>query len=255
MYGRKSKYQRRYARKGRSIARMAKGKITSIQALARSVKVLQRKTATQHQLLNYQQSASQVNITSDYNSFNLCAYSGFTPIFGTDADDDNNYKVVHKSFGIDGYLSLENLINDEENTITFTIFLVSLRDHIGSAFNSGTGGLSLTAGQHYYQQNGLCMLNKKCFKIHKVMRCVLTNHNTALGLPSAQTQGGTDCRFFMRWSPNTTIQNPTGDWKALNSALDPSKQYYLLIFNDNSILDAESPAFSFNFVHTMKTVV
>lgn len=253
-YGRKTKYRRRYARKGR-VARMAKGKVTGVQALAQSVRRLQRQVRGQHQLLNYQQSASRVNVNSDVSVYNLCAYNGFTPIFGTDADDDNNYKIVHKSFGIDGYLSLENTLNNEEDTVTFTMFLVSLKDHIGAAFNSATGGLTLTANEHYYMQNGLCMLNKKCFTIHKVLRRVLTNHGTALTAPSAQTQYGTDCRFYMKWSPNKVIQNPIGDWKALGSALDPSKQYYFLIFNDNSIADLESPAFSFNFVHTMKTIV
>ena len=62
---------------------------------------------------------------------------------------------------MDGYLSLENLINDEENTVSFTMFLVSLKDEIGDAFNTASGVLSLTANEHYYQQNGLCMLNKK----------------------------------------------------------------------------------------------
>jgi len=256
MYGRKSKYQRKYARKGRSkVAKLAKGKTTSIMALARTVRGLQRAQKSQHQYLNYTQTASQTNIVQPYFQLNLCDYANFFPIFGADADDDNNQKVVHQSFGLDMYISLENLINNEESTITFTMFLVSLKDNIGSAFNSSTGALSLTSGQHYYQQNGLCMLNKKSFNIHKVVRRVLTNHDTTLAQPSAQTQYGTDCRLYVKHSPRSMITNATGDWKVLNSALDPSKQYYWLIFNDNSSLDLESPCISYNVVHTMKTVV
>lgn len=256
MYGRKSKYVRRYARKGRSkVARMAKGKTTSVQELAKAVRRLQRNTKNQHQYLNYVQGTTQTNITSPFHAINLCNYNSMTPMFGSDANDDDNNKIVHKSFGIDGYISLENLINNEEDTITITQFLVSLRDHIGPAFDPSSGNLSLTNQLHYYSQDGLVMLNKKCFRIHKVIRRVLSNHGTALSAPSAQTQYGTDYRFYMKWSPNASIQNPTGDWKVLNSALDPSKQYYLLTFNNNSILDGESPAFTYNIVHTMKTVV
>lgn len=258
MYG-KSKYVRRYARKGRGgkgrVARMAKGKVTSVQALAKSVQSIQRKMRTQHQILNYVQAQTQDNLTANYNAYNLCNYNAMVPTFGTDADDDNNYKIVHKSFGMDMYISLENLINNEEETITFTCFLVSLKDHIGPAFNQSTGVLSLTNGVHYYSQAGLTLLNKKCFNIHKVKRRVLTNHGTALTGPSAQTQGGTDFRFYWKWSPNQVIQNPAGDWKALSTALDPSKQYYLLIFNDNSAADLESPCITYNVVHSMKTIV
>ena len=145
-------------------------------------------------------------------------FASYFPIFGSDADDDNNQKIVHHSFGMDGYLSLENLINDEENTVSFTMFLVSLKDEIGDAFNTASGVLSLTANEHYYQQNGLCMLNKKAFNIHKVMRRTLTNHGTTLSQPSAQTQYGTDCRFYIKHAPRITITNYRGDWKALSSA-------------------------------------
>ena len=256
MYGRKSKYQRRYARKGRSkVAKLAKGKTTSVQALARTVRSLQRANRSQHQFLNYFQGGTQENINSPYKIINLCDYTAFTPIFGADADDDNNQKVVHQSFGLDGYISLENLINNEEETITFTCFLVSLKDNIGSAFDPATGALTLNNAQHYVSQNGLVMMNKKIFNIHKVMRRTLTNHGTTLSNPSAQTQSGTDFRFYIKHSPRSVITNAVGDWKALSSSLDPSKQYYFIIFNDNSALDLESPCITYNIVHTMKTQV
>lgn len=255
-YGSKTKYVRKYARKARGkVAKLAKSKPSAVQALAKSVRSIQRKMRNQHQLLNYKQSGSQDSMSADYNYYNICNYNGMTPVFGTDADDDNNYKIVHQSVGMDFYLSLENTINNEKDTIGFTIFLVSLKDHIGSAFNPSTGALTLNANQHYVIQNGLTMLNKKCFNIHKVKRRVFTNHGTSLSNPSAQTQSGTDCRWYWKIGLNKVIQNPTGDWKTLSSALDPSKQYYVLIFNDNSSFDGENPSMSYNFVHTMRTIV
>ena len=51
--------------RGRSkVAKLAKGKTTSIQALARTVRSLQRANKSQHQFLNYFQGGSQENINS-----------------------------------------------------------------------------------------------------------------------------------------------------------------------------------------------
>jgi len=245
-----------YKRKGgkKTIKKLAKGKTTQIQTLAKAVKVLQIKGRTQHQYLNYGQSELRVNVIQDYLALNLCNYAVGTPIFGADADDDNNYKAIHQSFGMDCYLSLENSIN-EPDTTTFTMFLVSLKDEIGTAFNPVTGALTLTSGLHYYQQAGQTMINKKAFKIHKVMRKVLTNYGTNLSFPSAQSQHGTNVRFFIKHSPRQMITNPVGDWKSLQSSIDPSKQFHFLIFSDNGSGDLQNPAFTYNIVRTMKTAV
>jgi len=87
------------------------------------------------------------------------------------------------------------------------------------------------------------------------MRRVLTNHGTALANPSAQSQYGTDCRFTIKARPNQVISNVRGDWKVLPCSQDPSKQYYFLIFSDNSAVDLQNPAFTYNIVRTMKTIV
>ena len=237
------------------IKSLAKPKQTQIATLAKAVTKLQKATKLQHQYQNYTVSESNVLINSPYNSFNICNFAGMTPIFGADADDDNNQKAVHHSYGMDCYLTLENPVSNEENTIGFTIFLVSLKDDIGDAFNPATGALTLTSALHYYQQNGLCMLNKKCFNILKVMRKTLTNFGTSLGTAAAQSQHGVDCRFYIKQSPRSVITNVKGDWKQLSSGVDPSKQHYLLIFNDNSSLDGEYPTLTYNRVHTMKTIV
>jgi len=239
----------------KTINKIAEGPKTEMQIMAKEIKKLKTKNKAEHQYQNYLQNESRATVTNPFFALNLCDFSSMAPIFGADGDDDNNYKMVHSSFGLDGHLSLENSYNNEESTIGFTMFLVSLTDDIGDAFNPSTGALSLSSGQHYFQQNGICMLNKKCFKIHKVMRKILTNYNTALGTAAAQTQSGTDYRFYIKHSPRSTITNVKGDWKALRSSQDPSKQRYLLIFNDDSTLDGESPAFTYNVVHTVKTIV
>lgn len=254
MYGGKSKYQRRYARKGRAVkrvAKMARGKVTAIQALAKSVRTLQRKVRSQHQFLNFSYGESNRTIVSNYEVIPLCNFSALNPIFGTSGNDGYDNKIIHQSFGIDMYLQA----NTESDLVRMTIFLVSLKDAIGSAFNPSTGALTLTNGDHYAQVDGQSFLNKKAFNIHKVKRLQFTNHGSALTNSTAQTQKGTDCRMYWKWSPRSMVTNPTGDWRSLSSALDPSKQYYLLIMNDNSSLDLENPTITYARVHTFKTVV
>jgi len=241
-------------KKGKALKKVAKGKTTTIMTLAKEIKALKAANKAEHQYLNYGQAEDRVNVVKDYLALNMCNFSVAAPIFGTDADDDNNYKIVHHSFIMDCYLSLENVIN-EPDTTTFTMFLVSLRDDVGTAFNSATGALTLIDTVHYYNQSGQVILNKKCFKIHKAMRRVLTNHGTALANPSAQSQYGTDCRFTIKARPNQVISNVRGDWKVLPCSQDPSKQYYFLIFSDNSAVDLQNPAFTYNIVRTMKTIV
>lgn len=251
MYGRKTKYTRKFARKGR-VAKLAKGRTTKVQALAKAVSRIQRSMRTQCEYLNYSQS-DVFNVVGDCSVINFSNFYTMTDCFGSTANDAAQNKIIHKSVGIDCYLTLENTLN-EPDTTQFTIFLVSLKDVIGSSFNPSTGNLAISNGLHYVVRGGLVLLNKKCFKIHKTKRVVLSNHGTALSGPSAQTQAGTDTRFYWKARPNATIVNPYGDWKSLTSAQDSSKQLYMLVFNDNSSADLQSPKFQFNAVHTFKTV-
>lgn len=242
----------RVRRKWNKVSKMAKGKQTKIQTLAKAVKSLQLANRKNSEYLNYWQYGSQ-SVVGDVSVINLSGFNGFIDAFGTSSNDDTGNKMVHKSFGMDLYLTLEATVN-ETDTTQFTMFLVSLRDIIGNAYNPSSGALSLISGQHYVIRGGQVLLNKKCFKIHKMKRITLTNHGTSLANPSAQTQSGTDCRFYWKSRPNALITNPVGDWKSMNSAQDPSKQYYLLTFSDNSSGDLQNPQLQYNIIHTVKTV-
>jgi len=251
-YGTKSKYVRKYARKGR-VARMAKGKTTSVQALAKAVSSIQRSMRTKCEYLNYTQSGD-VGVSGDLTSVSLSDYANWVGCFGSGANDAEQNKIVHQSFGMDLRVTLENSINNEENTTGFTCMLVSLKDDVGADFNPSTSALSLSSPNHYVIREGMVLVNKKVFTIHKQKRFTLSNYGTALTASAAQTQYGTDMRWYWKLSPRKMIQNPYGDWKSLRSGGDPSKTYYLFIFNDNSSLDGENPALKYNIVHTVKTV-
>lgn len=251
----KLRYRRkRFVRKSGGVKAMSRPRKTAIQKLASAVRRLQMKNRSEAEYLTFSYGVEPTGIESPAYIYPLNFYQGMTPIFGVSADDLEANKIIHKSAGLDMRVTLENPVNNEESTIGFTAFLVSLKDDIGTVFNPGTGGLTLTSNVTHYINQGMAMLNKKMFNIHRVKRFHLTNYNTALTASAAQTQYGTDCRWYWKVALNKTIQNPQGNWKSLSSALDPSKQYYVLIFNDNAVIDLESPTFTASAVHTFKTV-
>jgi len=245
-----------YKPKGKAskLKKLAKGRQTNMQTLAKAVRQLQNKDRNEAEYLNYTQQFLDNNVDAPCRIVNLSDYSGMISTFGTSANDNEDNKIIHKSVGMHCRVSLENVVNNEESTIGFTAFLVSLKDEVGNVYNNLTGGLTLTLGATHEIIQGMALLNKKIFNIHKTKKFTLTNYNQALISPAAQSQYGTDKRWYWRLPINKTITNPRGDWKQLGCALDPSKQYYLLIFNDNSSSDFESPTLSFVAVHTFKTV-
>lgn len=248
--------RRRMKRRVRKpIARLASGKPkTAIQKLAGAVARLQKKNASDAEYLNFSYGVDGAQVIQPAYQYPLTFYQGMTPIFGVSSDDLEANKIIHKSVGMDIRVTLENFVNNEESTINFTTFLVSLKDDIGTAFNPGTGALTLTANQTHYFNRGLVLLNKKMFNIHKVKRFTLTNFNQNLNTAAAQSQYGADQRWYWKVPLNKTIQNPIGNWKSLSSAQDPSKTYYVLIFNDNTDADFENPQVDISAVHTFKTV-
>lgn len=249
MYGKKRYGRKRPARKG--VSKLLKKPATAITTLAKAVKALQLKNKREKIVLNYQTSYNS-GVSGDVEIFPLSRISAtWNRIFGAGANDETANAMIHKSIGLDMYLSLENTVN-EPDTTQFTMFLVSLKDEFGDQLNLTTGNITLSNGFHYTINGGLVMINKKCFNIHGIKRKVLTNHGTALSAPSAQTQSGTDFRCYMKVRPNARVNSPYGDWKQLNCPADPSKNYFLLVFNDNSVLDLQNPNIRINVVHTVE---
>lgn len=250
-------FKRRFVRRRRvgAVKRMAKGKTSRLQTLAKAVRTLQKKARSEADYLNMSQNVSNVNLNSTSPFVHkLTFYTGMTPVFGSASDDFEANKIIHKSVGMDCRVTLENTINNEESTIGFTAFLVSLKDAIGPYFTPGNGDIIWQNDVTHSIQNGMVLLNKKMFNIHKYKRFHLTNYDSALNIAAAQSQYGTDRRWYWKCPINKMVVNPAGNWRTLASANDPSKSYFMVIFNDNSSADLESPNVSITAVHTFKTV-
>lgn len=232
----------------------SKSKKNDIKSIARKVNKLIRQKRVNAQWYNLARAELNQNIAQFYH-YNMCLYSGMAPIFGTTTDDLADPKILYHSSKVQCRVSLENTINNEEETTRFSAFLVSLRDRIPqSRFNSGTGVLTLTAGLDYYLNQGIAYINPKMFNIHKVKYFTLTNYGTALSAPAGQSQFGTAHEWTWSIMPKMTVEHPAGNWSALASSLDPSRQYYVLIFSDNQTGDAEYPTVSISQVANFKEI-
>ena len=177
-------------------------------------------------------------------------------VFGTDADDESNHSAIWKKTNIDCEIDTDG----EQNNIDYTMFIVSLTK-LGASelFTPSTGGLagplgitSLTDGTHFQVNGsyGIAMLNRKYFNIKYVKR-IITGTKNALAYETSSLRK----RMYIKLNHGTKgsgfkLQNPKGDWRAQPSTKVAGQNLYVLIFNNDSTLDA-SVKFKFNAIHTV----
>lgn len=247
-------YPRRSARKGSK----KPGAKKSTVSLAKKVATLSKKMAQQFEQQHYQYGWSDSALTvGPPTVFPLTQISTWSDVFGTGTNDNHANKAFLQKLNVRCRIDL----NNEEESIGFSVFAVSLKDAIGAfsgapVYNTGSGVLTLANGIHYYRQaNGYTLLNPKCFNIHYAKTFTLTNNGTSLSAPSGQTQFGTDRYMRMTIPVNKYLISPAGDWKAMICPGDPSKAYFLLIFCDNSSVDLENPVADVDLLATVKRLV
>jgi len=231
----------------------SKPKMT-VAKVARQVKALKSKLKKESRWLNFRNQVTAASLVVQ-TAYNMCHFSSYTPIFGTTTDDLSDSKAILHSSRVQCRVSLENSVNNEEETTRFSAYLISLKDEIPqSRFNSATGVLTLTQDQDFTLNQGIAYLNPKMFKVHKKKFFTLTNYGTNLNAPAGQSQFGTAKEWEWVIKPRCMIEHPAGNFIALSSALDPSKQYYVVVFSDNQTGDLESPALTINQLINMRTV-
>lgn len=252
---RRVKYRRRGAKKSMGGKRRRSIKSKS---LSRRVSRLEKNTRSISAVVNFRQ-AHQNTIVGDYQVWPLTNYANLAPIFGSVPIQYNKESCRHISVGMDLRISMAN----EYDKTTYTMFVVSLKDVATTIFDPVNGNLSLTNQQHYTILDGMAMINKEFFNIHKIKRFSTGNQGLApnvsfpnLGFPSTVEQGEQalrrDHRFYMKQRIGTFVKNTASTWQSLGANPDPSKNYYLIIFSDNSALDLASPTITANFVHSIR---
>jgi len=161
--------------------------------------------------------------------------NSWNPIFGSNTQDVINAdKVYINNYKLDVRLSQET----EADRIYYTAFLVSLKDQGGdvNTFDPATGSLTLTPGIHYQtlSTNGRVMINMKFFNIHSFKRFTMG------GRPGDQSAPETRDLSFTIVPKQKLIVNPRGNVlqnAAFSFPKDPSQNYFMLLFNDDSATD------------------
>ena len=253
----------RYARKGRkgfrgrrrsargSLRSMARSRPTRFKKLAKSVYRLQRAVSTGGQIIKTKFSVNDTTASADYFHFPLCNYAGQSMIFGSTTAQTTDRRVKHLSSAIDIFLNSSS----EDDTIQYTMVIVSLKDIMSTQVNFSNTYLTLTNGLHYEMINGTCVMNTEFFNIHYSKRFTLGNNgNGATGASATSGPGRWDRRFFRIQRIGTRPSAPIGSWKDMACPRDPSQNFYVILFNDNSVLDLENPGITVNCIHTFKTL-
>lgn len=193
----------------------------------------------------------------------LTTYSYWTRCFGTDADDEQAKKAVIRKSTTEWSIDC----NGELDTVGYTIFAVSLKKN-ASALIDSSGALlpTFVSGTHYTGTGSRVLLNLNYFNVHYVKRRLTgdifgTRGAGTAGNPTmSNLPSGSDVRFRGRINMSynrgkgLAVQNPKGDWKAAGFPQDDTQNYFILVFCDDSTLDAVSPSIKYNTIHSVDVV-
>lgn len=219
-----------------------------VDSLTRKVNKLAKVSYDVRQFRCNQDSGSAV--TLPYYSYHINRRMDiWNPIFGSTATDLADVdKAYFNSYMVDARLIQDN----EADRIFYTAFVVSLKDDANDAttFDPATGALTLAADVHYVNLavQGKVMLNTKFFNIHSYKRFTMG------GRAGDQSTPETKDLSFKVVPKQKLVVNPRGNVFA-NAAFthpkDPSQNYYLLLFNDDSGADLQSNKI---YVNSLATV-
>jgi hypothetical protein len=130
---------------------------------------------------------------------------------------------------------------NEEDLIDMTMFIVSLkRDNARKVHVETTNMQQLIENTDYVTESGKALLNFGRYNVHMVKR--LQTFTDSTGDP--QSRGFT--RGYFKKRLNWTLRSASGDWSSSiqDTEWPLDKRLYIIIFNNNSSLDAETPTLS-----------
>lgn len=253
-------------------ASRAKASTASVEELQSQINRLKRsvKKADEHHYLTY--FLNNNSVIRDYVAVNLSNYTTASGTMTTGPGQSTNPPAAH-SFGTTAADLSCNRLTDksihfkckfqatgtEPDNITYSVFVVSLKDDAndGALFDPTSGNLTMTADKEYTKSPtagalSLVLLNPKVFKVHKSWQFTIGNNGVSPATATAQAGMLTQKTIEFKKNLGFDIINPIGDvWQQCQSARDPSKQFYLLIFNDDTFLDVQAQRYDFNMVRTV----
>lgn len=223
--------------------------ITEVDKLRAQVKKLTKVSYDRVQMKGL--GTTNQGIVSPYFIYHLNSQmSSWTPVFGYDANDFSNVnKIYVNSYKVDARLTQDN----EGDLIWYTMFVVSLKDDAADSttFDPATGALTLTSDTHYtvLGAQGKALINPRMFNIHAYKRFSMG------GRAGDQSNPVQRDLSFTIVPKDKQITNPRGNIFAgvgsLSFPKDPSKNYYMILFNDDSAVDLATNKITINLIADM----
>lgn len=223
--------------------------------LAKQVSVLRKVQRSRAIYGRFKNQWTGKEVSSDYITQNLTDVSSWTGVFENPDLIAEKNKVKLLSIGIDTLITCSS----ENSAVTYTYFIVSLKPQVAKHLveNAGEGLGQLNPDEHYTFLQGMTMLNKKYFNIHKCRRFTLSEENyNSHGLTEAtsgKNQAKTWKRFYDKISFPRWLNDGQENWRGMDTNAVPlGSRLYCLVFNDNSIADLENPLLQQTMIATVK---
>lgn len=240
-------------RRSSATKKPAKQGRVAVTKLVKDVKRLKRDMITQKRTIYYRNSAydSIGNATSNnVYTWPLFAYSSWTRVFGTDADDEGGKIALIKKSNLDLLFDT----NGERASLDYTMYIVQLTcaGH-EQLFNSATGGLAaLTDAIHFSRAgtNGMAFLSKRFFNILACRR-IITGTSGSLPTETASLRKRMYIKLNYNKGKGLVVQNPSGDWRTGASPQAPNTNTYIIVFNNDSTVDSAAKL-AINALHTVQ---
>jgi len=223
---------------GRTVKAVSKKSPTLNRKVATLAQAVKKLNAVSYDKVSFRGFSEDASVIQPFYQFHINAETrSWTPVFGHDAADvDEVNKVYVNSYTVEARLRQ----GSEADLIYYSAFVVSLKDQgaDSSTFNQTTGALTLADSVHYTTlgAQGKVLVSKKFFNIHSYKRFYMGGR---IGDQSAPVLR--DLTFKIK-PKQRLIENPRGNMFGVGGLVcpkDPSQNYYLLLFCDDSSLDIQ----------------
>lgn len=242
-FGRKRGYKRKMPMRSR-------GK-TSLATLEKTVKKLVARDKVQTVKTSFRQSE-----TIDDESMNpyigklITSYPAWTllwPSVNSAAHGVRNQARL-KSILIDNLVTLDNGVNTERSSISFTYFVFRPKEAAAAIPTSTTANgtelvPTLSADTDYSMAYGKCYLNLHKYKVLYCRRFTLTQAENTNG-DAARIQQ----RFQVKLRLNNLIKSADDTWKDMVQDDNETNNIYMCLFSDNSIIDGQVPRWEYSLI-------
>lgn len=173
--------------------------------------------------------------------------TGWTRVFNSNQDTDQNLKWQGRSLGIEYCIELGNAAISA-SPITITTFIVSLRKEIAQQVIQETNylqGDQLVENEHYstnsmgsVQGSGMCFLNKSMFKIHHCSRATIGAHTNFSDETHTTTIKDNRMRRYVALPYKCLLKGDgsgvSASWLSLNfETIQQTDQRFFLVFANN----------------------